>query len=167
MLDANQHRGSYGEAYLRVLAAAAGLTVYTDSVDRDGIDLGIRMPNPGRGFARAIEVQVKTTASPTWRGSELVFDGLDRRTFNRLAGGDFQIERYLVVAVVPRDADRYSDLYTSGLLLRTIAYFHSLRDQRPLDDGARGSLRTKLSTANVLTAASLRELVLRDPVMAR
>lgn len=167
MLDANNHRGSFGEAYIQVLAAAAGLTTYTDSVDRDGIDLGIRMPSPGRGFARAIEVQVKTTASPKWRDGQLLFDGLDRRKFNRLAGGDFQIERYLVVAVVPRDADQYSDLFTSGLLLRTIAYFHSLRDRQQLDDASRGSVRVILPAANVLTARALRELVLRDPVVPR
>ncbi|MEQ3552980.1 DUF4365 domain-containing protein [Pseudonocardia nematodicida] len=166
MLDPNNHRGAFGEAYVQVLAAAAGLTVYTDNVDRDGIDLGIRMPSPGRGFARAIEAQVKTTASPRWRNGHLLFGGLDRRQFNRLAGEGFQVERYLIVVVVPKDSDRYADIFTSGLLLRTIAYFHSLRDRRPFeDDATRGSVQVTVPTANVLTAESLRGLVLRDPVV--
>lgn len=33
MLDANDHRGKFGVDYVRVLASAAGLTVYKDDGD--------------------------------------------------------------------------------------------------------------------------------------
>lgn len=86
MLDAHSHRGKFGEDYIRVLASAAGLTVYHDDLDYDGIDLGIRLPNPRRSWSKAIEVQVKTTAVARWKGAHLVFDGLNQSQFNRLAG---------------------------------------------------------------------------------
>ncbi|MBN9758723.1 MULTISPECIES: DUF4365 domain-containing protein [unclassified Pseudonocardia] len=168
MLDPNNHRGSFGEAYVRVLAAAAGLTVYKDELDRDGIDLGVRMPAPGPGFARAVEMQIKTTASPSWGAGCLTFRGLDRKSFNRLAGDRFQVARYLVVVVVPRDTDRFSDMFTSGLLLRTIGYVTSLRDRTLFaDEQGRAGTTVRLPLANVLTPDSLRRLVELDPVVAR
>lgn len=164
MLDANNHRGKFGEDYVRVLASAAGLTVYKDDVDHDGYDLGIRLPNPRRSWSPAIEVQIKTTAVPMWRGAELVFDGLDQRQFNRLAGPDYTVPRYLFVVTVPRDADTYANLFTSGMLLRNIGYYVSLHDRRPVDDPVVGrGIRVRLPVANVLTAAAMRALVETDP----
>src|SRR4051794_37355328 len=131
MLDANNHRGKFGEDYIRVLASAAGLTVYKDDIDFDGVDLGIRLPRPGRGWSKSIEVQVKTTSAPLWKGPELLFDGLNQSQFNRLAGPDFTVPRYLFVVTVPRDASAYADLFTAGMLLRNIGCFLSLRDEQP------------------------------------
>jgi hypothetical protein len=44
MLDARNHQGKFGEDYIRVLASAAGLLVYTPDLDYDGIDPGLRWP---------------------------------------------------------------------------------------------------------------------------
>src|SRR3954451_858547 len=118
MLDAHSHRGKFGEDYVRVLASAAGLTVYQDDLDHDGIDLGIRLPNPRRSWSKAIEVQVKTTATARWQGAQLIFDGLDQNQFNRLAGSEFTVPRYLFVVTVPSGGDAYADLFTAGMLLR-------------------------------------------------
>ena len=87
-------------------------------------------------------------------------DGLDHRQFNKLAGPDFLVPRYLFVVHVPRTAREYVDLRTSGLLLRHIGYYLSLRDRDPMpsDDRARHT-RVKIPLSNVLTASSLRALV--------
>lgn len=160
MLDANRHRGKFGEDYVRVLASAAGLVVYKEDLDDDGVDLGIKAPTAatrGHKVSRAIEVQVKTTSVPTWQGPQLAFD-LDHRGFNTLAGARFTVPRYLVVVTVPREADRYADLFTAGMLLRNTAYFLSLQDRDPLP-ATGGRKRVKLPAANVLTVTSLRGLV--------
>ena len=163
MLDANNHRGKFGEDYVRVLASAAGLTVYKDDIDHDGVDLGIRLPNPRRSWSRAIEVQVKTTSAPVWRGAQLVFDGLDQRQYNRLAGPHYTVPRYLFVVTVPRDARAYADLFTAGLLLRHTGYFLSLHDREPLPEPQPGRrIRVTLQAANVLTVATLRTLLEQD-----
>ncbi len=166
MLDDSSHRGKFGEDYVRVLASAAGLVVYKDDLDHDGIDLGIRLPNPRRSWSKAIEVQVKTTSVPSWHGSDLVFDGLDQRQFNRLAGTEFTVPRFLFVVTVPGDADGYAAVRTGGLLLRHMGYFVSLHDRQPIVQPVAGrGVRVRVPTANVLTVGSLRHLV--DPDSAR
>jgi hypothetical protein len=160
MLDANNHRGKFGEDYVRVLASAAGLTVYKDDIDHDGVDLGIRLPNPGPSWSRAIEVQIKTTSVPRWRGAEIVFDGLDQRQFNRLAGPAFTVPRYLFVVTVPEDARAYADLFTAGLVLRHIGYYVSLRERSPLPEAVVGRrVPVHIPVANVLTVPALRRLI--------
>jgi hypothetical protein len=164
MLDARNHKGKFGEDYVRVLASAAGLAVYQDDIDHDGIDLGIRLPNPRQSWSKAIEVQVKTTAAARWQGPNLVFNGLDENQFNRLAGPLFTVPRYLFVVTVPRDAGSYADLFTSGMLLRHIGYFLSLHDRPPFARPQRDSrVRVEVPVANVLTVSTLRALVERDP----
>ena len=164
MLDAPSHRGKFGEDYIRVLASAAGLAVYRDDIDRDGVDLGIRLPDPGRSWSKAIEVQVKTTAVVRWTGSRLIFDGLDQNQFNRLAGPDFTVPRYLFVVTVPSDGAAYADLFTAGMLLRHTGYFLSLEGHPPIPGPQRGRrVRVEVPAANILTTATLRALVERDP----
>jgi hypothetical protein len=160
MLDVNNHRGKFGEDYVRVLASAAGLAVYKDDIDHDGVDLGIRLPRASRSWSKAIEVQVKTTASPIWSGPELVFDGLSQTQFNRLAGPDFTVPRYLFVITVPKSTQAYADLFTAGMLLRNIGYFVSLRDEQPFPaPEPTRHRRVRLPAANVLTAQTLLGLV--------
>lgn len=164
MLDARNHQGKFGADYVRVLASAAGLLWAADDIDMDGVDLCVKLP--GRtpsGFSPRIDVQVKTVSSLDSGGGLVNFDGLDHRQFNRLAGTDFLVPRYLFVVHVPRTANRYVDLRTSGLLLRHIGYYLSLRDREPLPSDDRGRhVRVKIPLSNVLTAASLRALVTAD-----
>lgn len=65
--------------------------------------------------------------------------------------------RYLFVVTVPRDADKYADLFTKGMLLRNIGYFLSLHDREPLATPDRSRrIRVKIPVVNVLTVAALR-----------
>lgn len=164
MLDARNHQGKFGADYVRVLASAAGLLWAADDIDMDGVDLCVKLPGRTRsGFSPRIDVQVKTISSLDSGAGVVNFDGLDHRQFNRLAGADFLVPRYLFVVHVPRSASRYVDLSTSGLLLRHIGYYLSLRDRKPLPVDDRGRhIRVKIPLSNVLTAASLRALVTAD-----
>jgi hypothetical protein len=164
MLDALVHQGKFGEDYVRVLASAAGLLVSKDDVDHDGVDLCIKMP--GRsvfGWSPRIEVQVKTTSRPRLRAAAFDFDGLNQSQFNRLAGPDFVVRRYLFLVIVPQKAEEYAALNTGGLLLRDVGYYVSLRD-RALIDAPRSDRRVRVAvpTANVLTVTTLRRLINAD-----
>ncbi|MEV0336243.1 DUF4365 domain-containing protein [Nocardia sp. NPDC050717] len=166
-MDTGNHQGNFGEDYVRVLASAAGLMWAQDNADLDGVDLSLKMP--GRtpvGFSPRIEVQVKTITKPSFRHGVLNYDGLDRGKYNKLAGTEFQVPRYLFVVHVPARSEGYTDLSTAGLLLRHIGYYLSLRDNAPLPpDDPRGRIRVKVPVSNVLTVASLRALVLGSPVL--
>ncbi|WP_433593555.1 DUF4365 domain-containing protein [Nocardia sp. CA-145437] len=161
MLDARNHQGKFGADYIRVLASAAGLIWSQDDVDLDGVDLCLKAPGrTPRGFSPRIEVQVKTVAKLQVRHGSIDFDNLDQSQYNKLAGQDFTVPRYLFLVHVPVQSSEYADLYTSGLLLRHIGYWLSLDDHEPLTTSdRRRKVRVKIPVGNILTAASLRALV--------
>ncbi len=166
MLDVRNHQGKFGADYIRVLASAAGLVWSADDVDLDGVDLCIKQP--GRtpvGFSPRIEVQVKTVSTLEVRKGLVNFDGLDLVQFGKLAGPQFLVPRYLFIVHVPREITQFADLSTSGLLLRHIGYYISLRDRPPVPDPDRAKhVRVKIPVSNVLTVASLRALVTGDAI---
>jgi len=161
VLDARNHQGKFGADYIRVLASAAGLVWAEDDVDLDGVDLCIKLPGrTPRGFSPRIDTQVKTVSVLKVQKGLLSFDGLDHAQFNKLAGTDFTVPRYLFIVHVPRTAAQYADLSTSGLLLRHIGYYVSLSDRHPFPSPDRSRhIRVKIPVSNVLTVASLRALV--------
>lgn len=160
MLDARTHQGQFGEDYVRVLATVAGLVVLHQSIDNDGVDLGFRANGRhGNVFSPAIEAQVKTWSNPADSDGHLRFGGLNEWQFNRLAGPDFAVPRYLFVVCVPRDAGDYASFSTEGVLLRHLGFYVSLRDHAPLPAPDKKRRHTVLiPMANVLTARALRRL---------
>ncbi|MCE6993295.1 DUF4365 domain-containing protein [Saccharothrix sp. S26] len=167
MLDARNHQGKFGADYIRVLASSAGLVWSEDDVDLDGVDLCIKMPGrTPRGFSPRIDVQIKTVSTVNPRHGVIDFRGLDERQFTKLAGEGFLVPRYLFVVHVPPRADLYADLSTSGLLLRHIGYYVSLRDRLPIEaPDRRRRTKVEVPLGNVLTASSLRDLVTRSALL--
>ena len=89
----------------------------------------------------------------------LNFRGLTEWQFNKLAGPDFTVPRFLFVICVPADNQAYAAMSTDGVLLRHLGYFVSLRAEKPIEDPDKDSRRlVRVPTANVLTAAALRRL---------
>jgi hypothetical protein len=164
MLDARAHQGKFGEDYVRVLASAAGLLVSKDDVDHDGVDLCIKLPGRSAfAWSPRIDVQVKTTSRPKRRAAAFDFDGLNQSQFNRLAGPNFLVHRYLFLIIVPKRPEEYAALNTGGLLLRDVGYYVSLRDRTPVDDPSSDKrIRVTVPTANVLTVTTLRQLITAD-----
>lgn len=160
MLDAKQHQGKFGEDYVRVLASAAGLIIYKDDLDVDGIDLGLRAKGRyGRVFSPAIEAQVKTWSQPTVTGGHLIYRGLNEWQFSQLAGPDYTVPRFLFLICVPKDSSQYATSAMDGIMLRNLGYFVSLRHEQPVANPDRKrSYPVRVPTANVLTAAALRRL---------
>ncbi|AYF77636.1 DUF4365 domain-containing protein [Nocardia yunnanensis] len=160
-LEQNNQQGQFGADYVRVLASAAGLIWSQDVVDMDGVDLCLKLPGrTARGFSPRIDVQVKTSVRLVNRDGWVLFNGLKEPQFNRLAGPDFSVPRYLFVVSVPRQPVDYTDLYTSGLLLRYIGYYLSLADLKPVTEPDRRRTRSvRIPASNILTAATLRALV--------
>ncbi|WP_326835836.1 DUF4365 domain-containing protein [Amycolatopsis rhabdoformis] len=160
MLDAKQHQGKFGEDYVRVLASAAGLLVLKEDLDVDGIDLGFRATGHyGRVFSPTIEAQIKTWSVPRQSSGNLIYRGLSEWQFNKLAGPDFSIPRFLFVICVPPDSGSYASSLTEGVLLRHLGYFVSLHAEQPIANPDKNKKRpVRVPTANVLTAATLRRL---------
>jgi hypothetical protein len=160
MLNANQHQGKFGEDYVRVLASAAGLLVLKDDLDVDGIDLGFRATGRyGRVYSPTIEAQIKTWSAPSVSSGYMIYRGLSEWQFNKLAGSDFTVPRFLFIVCVPADNGRYAAPTTDGMMLRHLGYFVSLCAEEPIRGPDRRRKRpVKIPTANVLTASALRRL---------
>ncbi|MEO5875995.1 MAG: DUF4365 domain-containing protein [Streptosporangiaceae bacterium] len=161
MLDRWNHQGKFAEDYVRVLASAAGLLVYKDDLDYDGIDLGFRYPGrSGLMSSPAIEVQIKSWSSPRFGAGELLYDGLSEQQYNKLVDGPFTVPRYLFIIVVPKDSDSYAGFETEGMVLRQLGYFHGFEGEKAISQpDKRRRRRVRVPSGNVLTMRSLLALV--------
>ena len=161
VLDARNHQGKFGQDYVRALASAAGLIIATFDLDVDGVDLGLRFAGrAGKTASPAIDIQVKSWSKPRSVAGEWHFSGLNEWQFNKLAGADYTIPRYLFLILVPSDQHTYVSFETEGMFLRHLGYYLSLQNQprieRP-DNTRRRAVRVPMS--NVLTVRSLLNLV--------
>ncbi|MEU4220883.1 DUF4365 domain-containing protein [Actinoplanes sp. NPDC026623] len=165
MLDPKQHQGKFGEDYVRVLASAAGLVVTKEDIDADGIDLGFKSVGTcARTYSPTIEAQIKTWSTPSGSAGHLTYRGLDEWQFNRLAGPNFSVRRYLFVICVPTKRHLYTSSLTDGVMLRHLGYYLSLEAEQPIAEPDRARKRTvRVPLANVLTAATLRQLTETQP----
>jgi hypothetical protein len=161
VLDAPNHQGKFGQDYVRVLASAAGLLVYEFDLDRDGIDLGLRFPGRLSDAASpGIEVQVKSWSTPRPSAGLWRYDGLNEEQFNKLAGDDYSVPRYLFLVQVPSDRRAYADIGPDGMLLRYLGYFQSFQQEPRIAQPDRRRRRpVQVPTANVLTVHALHGLV--------
>lgn len=161
MLDARNHQGKFGQDYVRVLASAAGLLVYTPDLDYDGVDLLIRWPGRvGAAASPAIDVQVKSWSNPQRSGSAWRFSGLNEMQFNKLAGQDYTVPRYLFLVIVPKSAEACSQVLTDGMLLRDKTFYVSFHGEALIQEPSRERRRTvHVPVSNVLTVRTLRTLM--------
>jgi hypothetical protein len=161
LLERWNHQGKFAEDYVRALASAAGLLVYKDDVDHDGVDLGFRYPGKAAHVSSpAIEVQVKSWSSPVYDGSDLCFRGLNEVQYNKLVDGPFLVPRYLFVVVVPPESERYARVETEGTTLSRLCYFRGFEGEQAIDPPSvkrRPAVRVPLG--NILTVRSLLDLV--------
>jgi Domain of unknown function (DUF4365) len=166
VLDARNHQGKFGQDYIRVLASATGLVVWTPDLDHDGIDLGIRWPGRvGPAASPAIDVQVKSWSRPHKSGGVWRFDGLNEMQFNKLAGHAYTVPRYLFLIVVPEKADAYAEISAEGMLLRYQGFYVSLRDEPLIREPSQERRRVvRVPISNVLTSKTL--LTLMHPGLA-
>ena len=159
--DANAHQGHHGEAFVHLLAAAAGLNVARYDLDV-GVDWILATPGP-RGTQRSpkIEVQVKSWSTPT--GSAAVWNfPLSCRAYNHLAGPGHEVPHFLFVCVVPTDAALYADADHEQMLVRKAAYWHSLANETPDPTLNPESTKTvHIPKCNLLTPATVTALVER------
>ena len=149
-----------------MLASAAGLVVQKDDLDVDGIDLGLKLPGRrGPVASPAIDVQVKSWSAPAAVGGAWSYRGLTEVQFNKLAGDDYLVPRFLFVVMVPHEPARYAEFWTEGLLLRQLCYYRSLSDEPLIAQPRRDRQRlVRIPMTNVLTVHTLRLLL--DPSRA-
>ncbi|GIG58524.1 hypothetical protein Lfu02_28960 [Longispora fulva] len=162
-LNPQMRQGYYGEAFVRVLAAASGLVVARMEVDVTGEDFIIGYPGR-RNAVRypKIEVQVKSWSVPKGNDNAWRFR-MRAEHFNELAGTEFYVPRFLFLIVVPPDEDSYARADRDALRLHHAGYWASFRNQIPVTDA--GSVTVDVPKDNLLTAHSIHHLFPASPVV--
>ncbi|MER5363270.1 DUF4365 domain-containing protein [Streptomyces sp. NPDC002785] len=153
----NNHKGDFGEQFVRALATAANLNV-SNSRDRLGIDWELTFP--GRGGTRRypqIQEQVKCWNRPKDTGDSWRYP-LRVHNYNLLSGRDFYVPRFLLLVVVPEDAGEWVEAPHEGLLLRHAAYWACFHDNELTDRPKDSSLTVSVPKANLLTTETLHDL---------
>jgi len=163
-MNLRQHQGQHGEGFIVAMASSAGLLISRPSLDIDGVDWLIGFPGQ-LGIVRSpkIEVQVKSWSAPEGDDSAWAYR-MRLGHYNALAGGGFEIRRYLVLVIVPADVARYAICDHDAMRMSHAAYWTSLAD-RPVLSAAASDAKTvvvQVPRSNLLTPETLKALVAGD-----
>ena len=157
-LDRNNHQGWYGECFVRVLAAAAGLRVARPEPAVDGIDFHLSWIDRSYDDYTVTRIQVKSSSvlreddGPVWKFR------LTEPHFNALAGNS-TVPAFLFLVKVPADAAGYALADPRWLRLSHACYWASLGDRPKITaPSANRYVRVVVPKQNLLTTRALTEL---------
>ena len=123
VLTDNDRKEQLSIAFVNAVAAKSGYTVGSMNLDRESID---RLISAGGDMAPMLSVQLKATASPTWRGDTLAFS-LPRKNYDDLRKVRF-IPAILVVLELPENEEEWMHWTEGELIMRRCARWLSLKD---------------------------------------
>lgn len=154
-------QGSYGEAYIRAMAASIGLRVSKEDPEPEGVDLLIArvLPDEQRSRSRA-EFSIKTTRSAIYQDGVIRFP-MRRNDYLALTGTvgiELDMPRYLALLIVPSLMEEWAVPGDDCLSLNRQAYWADLMG--PSIIGAdQHHLTVSVPCTNLLTPAKLLDLV--------
>lgn len=157
-MDLGQQMEQFSVAYLRAVAAAAGVALSRADVDDDSIDWGVVAPG-GAGALPArprVELQLKCTSQDVMHEHHLAF-ALKVKNYDDLRLTDLLVPRILVVVVVPGDVADWLVQTEEQLVVRHCAYWVSLRGLPDVDN--EHTVTVHVPRQQVLRPASLREML--------
>ena len=139
--------------YVCAVAARAGYTTSTLSLDRNGVDLKIQAGGP---IWPALDFQLKATVNIERRDDGHVRFPLKRRNYDLLRMAA-QTPRLLVVLDLPKDEDRWMTVTADELVLRHRAYWLNLQGRAETPNKV--SVTVAIPEGNLFNVESLRSLM--------
>jgi hypothetical protein len=129
MLPRNQRQEALSRAYVRAVAAQAGV-ICNDVFQDYGIDLCLRaVGENGRRYSDLgdqFDLQLKSTTRAIINEAQILYD-LEVRDYDVLRRTRTQCPRFLVVLVLPGEESQWLTQSVEELILRRCAYWFSLR----------------------------------------
>ncbi len=162
MLPRNQRQEALSRAYVRAVAARAGV-ICADSTLDFGIDLFLRAVTARNGgFADTgpqLDVQLKSTTRAELRDAQVIHD-LEVRAHDVLRPSAAGVTpRVLVLLVLPEDESQWVTQTVDELILRRCAYWLSLRGAEPTTSHT--TVRIAIPIAQVFSAEAVVTLLNR------
>jgi hypothetical protein len=157
-MDLNKQKEEFNIAYVRALAAHAGLNCISLSVDDDSVDIGFK----GRGYRGSrirspqIELQLKCTGRELIDGDVIKYP-LKKKNYEDLRGQDFSAPRYLAVLLVPPEVEKWIGHQEDHISLYNNCYWVSLRDALAIKNKASVTIDVPLNQR--LTSHTLRTMI--------
>ena len=118
----NDRAEQLSRAYVQALAAGAGYTTSTPSLDRDSVDLEI---HAGGARRPKLDLQLKATTDLGPEIENAYWFSLKVKNYNDLRV-ETLVPRILVVLVLPKSEDKWLTVTAEELILRRCAYWKSL-----------------------------------------
>lgn len=149
-MDPNTQKEQFSVAYVRAVAAVAGVKVLRAEVDDDSIDIGLERAG---GCAPKLDLQLKCTASPLSADGDISFP-LKIKNYDDLRRPTMA-PRWLVALFVPADCADWLAVATppTEVLLKRCAWWTSLADEPDVDNTE--SVTVYLARENVFTPTAL------------
>ncbi|WP_405683943.1 DUF4365 domain-containing protein [Streptomyces sp. NBC_00057] len=158
-MELNNHQGWYGETFVAAIAAAAGFQVAVPYPDI-GKDLILGRDHEDPDLDVQIALQVKTRRVEEVAETDTGFKiTLSAAGYKRLRGKR-QVPAYLVMVLVPTDPAQYIRMDEEALVLRRCAYWVSLEQRLPLQQGQK-TVTVTVPRDNLLTVDALHKFFAR------
>jgi len=150
-MDLNLRKEQFSIAYVRAIAAVAGVKVLRTDVDDDSIDVGLERSG---GCAPKLDLQLKCTADPHPNGCDVSF-ALKLKNYDDLRRPTI-VPRWLVVLFVPPSTTDWLTIATPPyeVILKRCAWWVSLAGQPDVDNDT--SVTVKVPHANLFTPDAVR-----------
>ena len=162
VLPRNLRMEAMGDAYLRALAAMAGVTCNEPSRDY-GIDYCLReieeRDGRFRDRSRLFDIQLRCTTLATLDESSVTYD-LDAEMYNDLCEPGDDCERILVLLLMPTDETAWLSQSIDELIVRRCAFWLSLVGREQTESTSK--VRIRIPVGNVFTVETIRRFMRRD-----
>lgn len=151
-MDLNIQKEQFSIAYVRAVAAVAGVKVLRSDVDDDSIDMCLERSGC---FAPKLDLQLKCTAAPLPSVGDISCV-LKLKNYEDLRRQPVVVPRWLVVLFVPEDIAKWLTLVNppTEVLLRHCAWWLSLAGLPEVDNEA--SVTVRLPHRNLFTPEALK-----------
>jgi len=151
----NLQKEALSAAYVRFVAALAGVSVARPEVDDDSMDLILLASGEMSEASPALGLQLKATSDPSVIKEGRIAFPLGRKNYDDLRRLT-RWPRILVVLVLPEEPGEWVEQSEEQLVARRCAYWVSLRG---LPNRDQQSITVDLPRQNLFTPAAVRSLL--------
>ena len=126
----DMRKEQFSRAYVQAVAACAGFSWSSPSVDDDSIDMTLHKRGGG-GTIRSpkLDLQLKCTTGQPAQG-DIISYSLKLKNYDDLRADDILVPRILVVVIVPEVLGDWIEQSPQSLVLKYCAYWSSIRGMK-------------------------------------